>query len=82
MKAASTATRALDPSAQFLIESEMQAHLNGVWTWWVNDLYKAMPSLNRYFYEVAVTTTRPTSEPPHRSPYVGPSPRRTRVQQC
>ncbi len=54
VKAAAIATHALDPTARLLIEAEMQAHLNGIWTWWVNDLYKAMPSLNRYFYAVAV----------------------------
>ncbi len=65
VKAATTAGRAVDHSVKFLIEAEMQAHLNGVWTWWVDALYAAMPDLNKYFDGIAVhdygtnTTTLP-----------------------
>ncbi len=54
VKAAGTAGHAADPSSKFLIEAEMEAHLNGVWTWWVDALYHAVPNLNSYFDGVAV----------------------------
>ena len=54
VKAASIAGHAVSPSTNFLIEAEMEAHLNGVWTWWVDAMYKAVPDLNSYFQGVAV----------------------------
>ncbi len=54
VKAASIAGRALDPSAKFLIEAEMESYHTSVWTWWVDALYQAMPNFNRYFQGVAV----------------------------
>jgi hypothetical protein len=54
VKAASIAGHAASPSTSFLIEADMESHLNGVWTWWVDALYKAVPDLNNYFQGVAV----------------------------
>jgi hypothetical protein len=54
VKAASIAGHAVSPSTNFLIEAEMEAHLQGVWTWWVDALYKAVPDFNSYFQGVAV----------------------------
>jgi polysaccharide biosynthesis protein PslG len=54
VKAAAIAGHAAAPSVRFLIEAEMEAHLNRVWTWWVDALYRAVPDLNRYFDGVAV----------------------------
>ncbi len=55
VKAASIATHAVAPSAKILLEAEMQPNLtNGVWVWWTDALYRAMPNLNRYFDGVAV----------------------------
>jgi hypothetical protein len=54
VKAAGTAGHALDPTAKFLLEAEMESQLNGVWTWWVDALYRALPSLNNYFDGIAV----------------------------
>jgi hypothetical protein len=54
VKAAGTAGHAAAPSAKFLIEAEMESHLDGVWTWWVDALYRAVPNLNQYFDGVAV----------------------------
>lgn len=54
VKAASIAGHAVAPSTNFLIEAEMEAHLNRVWTWWVDAMYKAVPDLNNYFQGVAV----------------------------
>jgi hypothetical protein len=54
LKATSIATHAVDPSAKLLMEAEMEPHLYNVWRWWVDSLYRAMPSLNRYFSGVAV----------------------------
>jgi Beta-galactosidase len=54
VKAASIAGHAVSPSASFLIEADMESHLNGVWTWWVDALYKAVPAFNNYFQGVAV----------------------------
>jgi Beta-galactosidase len=52
-KAAAIAGHAVSPSTSFLLEAQMQPHLNGVWTWWVDALYKALPDLNKYFQGVA-----------------------------
>jgi hypothetical protein len=54
VKAAAIAGRAVAPATKFLLEAEMESHLNGVWTWWVDALYQAVPDLNRYFDGVAV----------------------------
>ncbi len=54
VKAAGIAGHAAAPSARFLLEAEMESHLNRVWTWWVDALYQAVPDLNRYFDGVAV----------------------------
>jgi hypothetical protein len=54
VKAAAIAGRRVDRGAKFLLGAEMASHLNGVWTWWVDGLYMALPSLNRYFDGVAV----------------------------
>lgn len=54
VKAASIAGRAVSPSTNFLLEADMESHLHGVWTWWVDALYKAVPDLNSYFQGVAV----------------------------
>jgi hypothetical protein len=53
VKAAAIAGHAAAPSARFLLEAEMESHLNGVWTWWVDALYQAVPDLNRYFDGIA-----------------------------
>jgi polysaccharide biosynthesis protein PslG len=55
LKAASIAAHAADPSVKILLDAEMQSEqIHGIWTWWVDSLYQAMPSLNRYFDGVAV----------------------------
>jgi hypothetical protein len=55
VKAATTAGRAADPSAKFLLAAENQcAYVNGTWVWWVDALYQAVPDLNSYFDGVAV----------------------------
>ena len=54
VEAAGIAGHAVAPSARFMIEAEMEAHLSRVWTWWVDALYQAVPHLNRYFSGVAV----------------------------
>jgi hypothetical protein len=53
VKAAGSAGHAADPTAKFLLEAEMQSHLDGVWTWWVDALYQAVPDLNHYFDGIA-----------------------------
>jgi hypothetical protein len=53
VKAAGSAGHAADPTAKFLLEAEMQSHLDGVWTWWVDALYHAVPDLNDYFDGIA-----------------------------
>jgi hypothetical protein len=54
VKAADIAGHHVDPRIQFLLEAEMQAHQDRVWTWWVDALYQAVPNLNYYFNGVAV----------------------------
>ena len=56
IKAAAIAGRTADPSAQFLIASEMHSarDSNGNWQWWTDALYQAVPDLNNYFDGVAV----------------------------
>jgi hypothetical protein len=54
VKAASIAGHKQDRGAKFLLEADMAAHLSRVWGWWVDDLYRAMPDLNKYFNGVAV----------------------------
>jgi hypothetical protein len=54
VKAASIAGHAVNPSAKFLLEAEMESHLGGVWVWWVDALYHAVPDLNNYFDGIAV----------------------------
>ncbi len=54
VEAGSAAGHATAPSARFLLEADMETHLNRVWTWWVDALYEAVPDLNRYFDGVAV----------------------------
>ena len=45
----------VDPSAELLLEAEMESTLTrGYWVWWVDALYKAVPSLNRYFNGVSM----------------------------
>ncbi|HUA07052.1 MAG TPA: beta-galactosidase [Solirubrobacteraceae bacterium] len=53
IEAASIAGHAVAPSTRFLLEAEMETHLDRVWTWWVGALYHAVPDLNRYFDGVA-----------------------------
>ncbi len=55
VKAATTAGRAADPAAKFLMGAEMQGELVGSsWVWWVDALYRAVPDLNKYFDGVSV----------------------------
>lgn len=55
VKAASIAGHAADPSVKFLVDAEMQSALTrGVWVWWVDGLYQAVPNLNKYFDGVSV----------------------------
>jgi hypothetical protein len=54
VKAAAVTGHAVAPSARFLLEAEMESHLDRVWTWWVDALYQAVPDLNDYFDGVAV----------------------------
>jgi hypothetical protein len=55
VKAAGAAAHAADPSADVLLEAEMQSAMtNGAWQWWANALYQAVPNLNSYFDGVAM----------------------------
>jgi hypothetical protein len=55
VKASAIAGRGADPNAKFLMAAEMQSAMaNGVWQWWVDALYQAVPDLNNYFDGVAV----------------------------
>lgn len=59
VQAAVTAGRAANPAARFLIGAEMQGEFVGsgsarTWMWWVDALYKALPTLNDYFDGVSV----------------------------
>jgi hypothetical protein len=55
VKGASSAGRAADPAARFLIGAEMQGELvRSEWVWWVDAMYRAVPDLNNYFDGVAV----------------------------
>jgi hypothetical protein len=54
-RATAIATRRVDPSVDLLLEADMATQESkGQWTWWVDALYRAMPSLNRYFNGVAM----------------------------
>lgn len=53
--AATTAGRAANPAAKFLIGAEMESELvHSKWVWWVDALYQAVPNLNQYFDGVSV----------------------------
>lgn len=53
--AATTAGRAANPAAKFLIGAEMESQLvHSKWVWWVDALYQAVPDLNNYFDGVSV----------------------------
>jgi hypothetical protein len=55
VKAATTAGRAANPAAKFLIGAEMESQLvHSRWVWWVDALYQAVPDLNNYFDGVSV----------------------------
>jgi hypothetical protein len=55
VKAAGIAARAADPEIEVLLAAEMQSAMaNGVWQWWVDALYQAVPNLNDYFDGVAM----------------------------
>jgi hypothetical protein len=55
VKAATTAGRAADPAAKFLLAAEMQGEfVRSGWLWWVDALYQAAPDLNKYFDGVSV----------------------------
>lgn len=56
VKAASIAGKAVDPTAKFLIEAEMQSAQNAAtnWIWWVDALYAAVPDLNNYYDGIAM----------------------------
>ncbi len=53
VKAAGIAAHAADRSVKVLMEAEMEPHHYNVWRWWVDSLYRAVPTLNRYFDGVA-----------------------------
>jgi hypothetical protein len=57
VKAATTAGRAADAQAKFLIAAEMQGTFSPSshrWVWWVDSIYQAVPDLNNYFDGVSV----------------------------
>ena len=54
VRAASIAAHHVDRSARILMEAEMEPHHYSVWRWWVDSLYRAIPTLNRYFDGVSV----------------------------
>jgi hypothetical protein len=55
VRATAIATRHVDPHVSLLLEADMATHESGgQFTWWVDALYRAMPSLNRYFDGVAM----------------------------
>ncbi|HET9102969.1 MAG TPA: hypothetical protein VFN55_06400 [Solirubrobacteraceae bacterium] len=56
VRASYRAAHRVDRSAKILLEADMATHQYGPETfrWWVDSLYRAMPSLNRYFDGVAM----------------------------
>lgn len=59
VKAATSAGRAANPAARFLIGAEMEGEFvesHGLrnWVWWVDAMYRAVPDLNNYFDGVSV----------------------------
>jgi hypothetical protein len=55
VRATAIATRHVDPNVSLLLEADMATHESrGRFTWWVDALYRAMPSLNHYFDGVAM----------------------------
>jgi hypothetical protein len=54
VRAGGTAAHATAPGVKVLMEADMVPHFFGVWRWWVDSLYRALPGLNRYFDGVAV----------------------------
>ncbi len=54
VRATAIATHHVDRHVKLLLEADMATHeAHGQFTWWVDALYRAMPSLNRYFDGVA-----------------------------
>lgn len=55
VRASALAARRVDRSAKILLEADMATHEypHHDFRWWVDSLYQAMPSLNRYFDGVA-----------------------------
>jgi hypothetical protein len=55
VRATAIATRRVDRHVKLLLEADMATHESrGRFTWWVDAMYRAMPSLNRYFDGVAM----------------------------
>jgi hypothetical protein len=55
VRATAIATRRVDRHVKLLLEADMATHdSSGRFTWWVDAMYRAMPSLNRYFDGVAM----------------------------
>jgi Beta-galactosidase len=55
VRATAIATRHVDRHVSLLLEADMATHEStGRFTWWVDAMYRAMPSLNRYFDGVAM----------------------------
>jgi len=55
VRATAIATRHVDRHVRLLLEADMATHQYGSnFRWWVDSLYRAMPSLNRYFDGVAM----------------------------
>ncbi|MGH2929824.1 MAG: hypothetical protein ACRDL8_16605, partial [Solirubrobacteraceae bacterium] len=54
VRAAYIAAHRVDRSVKVLLEADMATYHYNVWRWWVDSLYLAMPSLNRYFDGVAM----------------------------
>lgn len=55
VKAATTAGRAADASARFLMAAEITGRQVGSrWMSWIDSLYQAIPNLNRYFDGIAI----------------------------
>jgi hypothetical protein len=55
VKAATTAGRAVDPNAKYLIQAEITGRQVGPkWISWIDALYHATPDLNKYFDGIAI----------------------------
>lgn len=56
VRATAIAARRVDPRVRLLLEADMATHqyANNVFRWWVDSLYRAMPTLNHYFDGVAM----------------------------